>query len=451
MIVPWTNGNAANVALCTAVGDQSNCQITTDGSGGAIVVWEDKRDGTNTKAYAQRVSNTGKPLWITDGVLLSTAAGWSYLPQLVEDGAGGAIVVWQGSPIPGEYRIAAQRIDASGNILWATDGVIISAGPNPKQGPHVATDGIGGAIIAWMDERNGVDYDIYANRIDGSGIVRWAVDGIPICDAIKDQSSCQITSDGQGGGIIAWEDWRAGNPEGDIYAQRVDGTGTTLWTLNGVSVCQAVGIQQNVQLVSDGTGGAFFTWEDYRWGTFWAIYAQRISNSGLAWWASDGIELSLLNENSASCRIATDGQGGAIIVWQDQGPGLSPGVYAQRVSDSGLMQWPEGGLPICNILHAGGISPQIVSDGQGGAIITWEDTRADFLSPDIYSQHVDRGGAVLWAYQGVPVSTAQWDQTNPVIVADGNGGAVIAWTDGRLGLIEGFDIYAQGITSTGQD
>ena len=37
----------------------------------------------------------------------------------------------------------------------------------------------------------------------------------------------QLVSDGGGGAIIMWMDWRSGNA--DIYAQRVNGGGTVLW------------------------------------------------------------------------------------------------------------------------------------------------------------------------------------------------------------------------------
>ena len=46
------------------------------------------------------------------------------------------------------------------------------------------TDGAGGAIIVWADERWGTaDVDIYAQRIDGSGSPLWAANGAPVCTA----------------------------------------------------------------------------------------------------------------------------------------------------------------------------------------------------------------------------------------------------------------------------
>ena len=51
------------VSLCDETDDQTEPQIVSDGSGGAIVVWEDKRDGSARDIYAQRVDGYGNPLW----------------------------------------------------------------------------------------------------------------------------------------------------------------------------------------------------------------------------------------------------------------------------------------------------------------------------------------------------------------------------------------------------
>src|SRR5207244_5048690 len=45
-------------ALCTATGDQNYPAMTTDGSGGAIVAWEDRRGGASD-VYAMRVGPNG--------------------------------------------------------------------------------------------------------------------------------------------------------------------------------------------------------------------------------------------------------------------------------------------------------------------------------------------------------------------------------------------------------
>ena len=56
--------------------------------------------------------------------------------------------------------------------------------------------------------------------------------------------------------------------------------GTPLWTLNGVAICTTVNDQYNPTIVSDGSGGAIITWNDFRNGSDYDIYAQKIDENG---------------------------------------------------------------------------------------------------------------------------------------------------------------------------
>jgi len=48
---------------------------------------------------------------------------------------------------------------------------------------------------------------------------QWQVDGVPICTAVNDQYSPKIISDGTGGAIIVWQDERSGS-DWDMYVAR---------------------------------------------------------------------------------------------------------------------------------------------------------------------------------------------------------------------------------------
>jgi hypothetical protein len=87
--------------------------------------------------------------------------------------------------------------------------------------PGIASDGSGGAVVTWWDNRDGAstNIDVYAQRVDASGNVAWQKDGVTVCAASERQDSMQIVTDGLLGAIIVWEDSRG--DDDDIYAQRV--------------------------------------------------------------------------------------------------------------------------------------------------------------------------------------------------------------------------------------
>src|SRR5262245_21565712 len=135
--------------------------------------------------------------------------------------------------------------------------------------------GPGGAVMRWQDRRGGVNHDIYAQRLDPAGVPQWAAGGVPLCTAGGNDAYVTVTTDGAGGAIAAWQDYRSGTIS-DVYAQRVNAAGVPQWTVGGVAICTAVGNQENVTIVSDGAGGAIVTWQDSRGGTNVDIYAQRV-------------------------------------------------------------------------------------------------------------------------------------------------------------------------------
>src|SRR5258706_1554610 len=135
--------NNGNVALSAAASDQYGSTIVSDGAGGAIVTWIDFRSGTNYDIYAQRVNAAGVSQWAADGVALSTAADGQRDPTMVSDGAGGAIVAWFDRRSGTNYDIYAQRVNAAGVPLWTANGVALSAAANHQYSPTIPSDTAG--------------------------------------------------------------------------------------------------------------------------------------------------------------------------------------------------------------------------------------------------------------------------------------------------------------------
>ena len=444
----WSTDPSVNNPLCTAPDYQFPQKITSDGAGGAIVAWVDARNG-NSDIYAQRINAGGVVQWTTDGVALCVAANAQTDPAIISDGAGGAIVTWDDSRSGTRRDIYAQRINANGVVRWTTDGVAVCTANGQHFLPAIASDSAGGAIIAWQDLRGTSGYDVYVQRINPNGNAQWTANGVALCQALSDQDSPVITTDGAGGAIAAWVDYRSGTA--DIYARRITANGTLQWINAGIALCTATGIQENPVITSDGVGGAVVAWDDVRSGSTadHDIYAQWINASGVVQWATDGVAVCVAPYIQNSPAITGDGAGGVIITWYDGRDNIANHIYAQRVSAGGVAQWASNGVPVCRAGNGpyGQADPVIMSDGAGGAIVTWDDGgRNGPGDRDIYAQWINAGGVMQWTVDGVPLSTAPGDQYTPSITGDGSGGAIVAWTDYRT---QGNDIYAQSVDRFG--
>ncbi len=424
--------------VCTAGNDQINPAITADGSGGSIIVWQDIRNGNND-IYVQRTNINGDLLWTADGVVICTAGSSQEFPRITSDDNGGAIIIWQ------DYRngssdIYAQRVNAGGSVLWAANGIPLCTEVFDQFNVAVEADGLGGAILTWEDYRSNVVNcpDIFAQRVNSNGTILWTANGVDVCNEASAQHGPELESDDNGGAFITWYDQRAGDY--DIYTQRVASGGAVQWTTNGVATCTMATDQLMPDICSDGAAGVIITWHDFRSTNEYDIYAQRQGPDGAVVWAVDGV---VMNNNVGYDQInpviVSDGAGGAVLAWQDYRTGTTSDIYAQRVAAAGAVLWTATGVIICTA-EGDQINPQIVTDNNSGAFVTWEDYRS-ISNSDIYVQRIAANAAINWPATGYLICDADGNQSFPTMADDGIAGAVVAWQDQRNG---NWDIYAQG-------
>jgi hypothetical protein len=158
-----TNGRAvSNAALI-----ESRPLAVTDGAGGAIVNWQGFTVHLNM--YAQHLTAAGivDPTWPAGGRPLTHANRAQSHAAIVSDGAGGALLAWQDT-----LHVMAQHVLASGALDagYPDTGRVLVDLPSPQGGPAVAATGASGAIVSWTDTR-GVAPNIFAIQVLAAGTV----------------------------------------------------------------------------------------------------------------------------------------------------------------------------------------------------------------------------------------------------------------------------------------
>ncbi len=375
--------------VCTASNSQSTPIIIADSSGGAIIAWQDSRTGGSLDIYVQKLNSDGYIQWTGNGVPICTGQTSVVLGHMVSDGDGGAIITWQDRR--NFYNdIFAQRVGSDGTIQWAANGVAVCTAIMHQENPSISYDGAGGAIIAWQDDRNNMD-DIYAQRLDASGSAQWTPDGIVIYENEQQQRYPQLIEDGSGGAIIAWAD-RRNTIDFDIFAQRVDANGNLLWGTSGSAVSARMYNQMDCRLVHMGSGEAIVTWIDYRSVSSSDVYAQKINASGVAQWTPNGVAVCGATGDQLNAQIISNGSGGAFITWDDQRNGTdNVDVFAQNINADGTAAWTANGEVICGA--AGNQrTPQLTTDGSNGTVIAWADNRGGTYK--VYCHRVNAAGDI---------------------------------------------------------
>lgn len=432
------NHTPSGAPVCAANGDQHHPVTLADGNGGAFVVWTDLRNG-NYDVFAQRINSAGNPLWALDGVPVCTAAGQQDRPKVISDGAGGVIVAWEDGR-GANYDIYAQRLNADGVPQWTTDGVVVNNAAGDQFDPTIATDGLGGAIIAWIDYRAGSTSDIWCQRLNSAGVKQWFPNGNSIVNATGDQDSPAIVTDGQNGIWATWVDRRNASNY-DLYYRRVAANGFPQGPINGLPMCTSIGDQLAPVIASDNAKGALVAWYDSRSG-YYDVYAQRVNAAGTALWGANGDSVCAYLGDQQYPEIISDGADGAFVAWEDS-RNFVDDLYAQHLDGLGQRTWAANGAPLC--LAPGTQSePHLLADGQGGMLAVWQDARSGAY--DVYSQHLDATGTPIFGASGMAVCTAGDQQFYPSLVSDGRGGAIVAWEDDRNFVS---DIWAQRVLPAG--
>lgn len=411
-----------HVAVCTATGSQSNFQAVSDGAGGAIVAWVDARAGANTDIYAQRVSAAGVPVWTANGVAVCALAGVQDQLEMVSDGAGGAILVWTDLRNLSHRDLWAQRLDASGTKLWATNGVQVTGAANDQMQPRVAADGSGGALVCWTDKRSTTSTDVYAQRLSPAGALLWTnsgftLHGVPVANTAGFQYG-RIVADGTGGAFVAWSDSAGGNY--DVKAQRLAAaTGLEQWTAGGVAVIADAAVQYFSNVISDGAGGILVTWSQT---TLHYMYAQRLDSNGTRMWATSGSVISgFIDDQSFQHRIIADGTGGLFAI----DAFAAAAATAVRYSGYGLAAWAQ---PVG--LGTGGAyssALDLAPDGEGGCVVVAVDDLGG-----VSAWRLNGSGANQWATAGEPIQRMT-PSSDLALVPTEDGRYIVVWSGGFAG------------------
>lgn len=353
------------------------------------------------------------------------------------DGRGGAIIAWEHSTGE-EGDVYVQLLDASGAAGWQENGMRVCELPGDKSQPLLVADGMGGALVFWWAAQT---YErgagLYGQRISPGGEFLWAADGVLIYANGSTLSFPKVIPDGSGGAIVVWKSRGEGDP---VRGQRVNSNGVLVWPAGGVPVSNGEWyIQDSAKLDPDGDGGAFVTWRQCpdAW-RGWDIYAQHFSTSGTLLWNPSGVPVCTERGVQEAPHVIHDGTGGAIIAWHDTRNSSSINfgsydIYAQKVNEDGSPGWVPGGVQVCGNDEYQS-NPKLIPDGEGGALVFWSDARS--LHPYYragFFQRLNAAGEPLWQQDGIA-----WDITAPAqtfhVVSDGHGGALVGWRTVVRGL-----------------
>jgi hypothetical protein len=279
--------------------------------------------------------------------------------------------------------------------------------------------GGGDATVAWSGKKNDAQPNkgLYAQKVDTNGDFLWE-GGLTLAEPAGNVNAPSISVNADGSAVAVWQDDRTGGNK--LYAQKIDPVGNTKWTTNGVALANTPGTQNVPSLVSDGQGGAVVVWEDWQGGlpSQSNVYAQRIDADGNLKWGNSGKTASTAGGYRNQPSLVSDGSGGAVVAWHEEN---GSDVYGQKLDAAGSRQWGNSGKPLSTASMCQ-TYPTVVMTPDGDFVTVWNDNRAG--DQDIYSQKFNQNGDPVWSKETSLArdSNIFFEEPKPVRV-QGNGWA----------------------------
>jgi hypothetical protein len=313
--------------------------------------------------------------------------------------------------------------------------------------PKIATTSDGGAWLGWFDQRSG-SYAVYLQRLDAAGVEQLTPGGLLVSANPQSTSlvDWDLICDSQDHCVLTFTDTRAGG-DLDVYAYRIAPDGTFVWSSNGIALSVNGDYEPNPRVCE--TSGLFaFVWANTGTQT---IRHQLVAPNGTPLFPQDGLAIAAdPGAQPGFCRVVAADNGGYVVSWVRTIAFLgNKHVHAQKFDATGTPLW-NGGVRV-PVFDGGSVpiahEPRLVADGNGGVLVAWH-----FASGSLFScrvQHLLPNGAEAFPHDGVNVSNSANSKFDPAVVwQPALQNALVVWNERNLGQTS-WGIFAQRLDATG--
>jgi len=219
--ISWSTPETLNSNADSDMNQDYFSDVISDGSGNWIAVWESgDTAGIDTDIFYSR-STDNSVSWSEPETLngnADTDSGSDWSPEVTTDGAGNWVAVWE------SYESLHGTAGSDGDIFvarstdngasWSTPMTLNSnanSDIDEDRWPKVTTDGVGNWVTVWYSSENlggtvGWDHDIFVSRSTDNG-ASWSATATLNSNATSDEGTdriSRITTDRLGNWVVVW-------------------------------------------------------------------------------------------------------------------------------------------------------------------------------------------------------------------------------------------------------
>ncbi|HPS39899.1 MAG TPA: T9SS type A sorting domain-containing protein [Candidatus Cloacimonadota bacterium] len=298
--------------------------MTLDQGGNPIVTFQDIRTGSNNVFVYKYSAFVDENLWGNNGIQLSNDTSTeiaNYTPIVINTADDNTYVAWMrmGGDV-GEIRL--QRIGTGGTVLWGEGGQPFNSTAGDCTWPQFVLSDNNTLLMKyyvdsgpyWAPTRH-----MYVTKLTPDGVSSWTT---PITTAGGISAWNQIIgfeSDGSGGAVLAWYDDRNSDMVNEAYVARITSSGALTTAENGSLVTGNTGNQQYYPKLAVDTAQqriyVFYRITDADQIST-GLGCQKLDYSGNQGWGAGGMSPETLSSYSVSPLYAYMTNSGAVCVYE---------------------------------------------------------------------------------------------------------------------------------------
>ncbi|MCA9936983.1 MAG: PQQ-binding-like beta-propeller repeat protein, partial [Anaerolineales bacterium] len=479
----------AEFPVTTLPADERNPRFANGASSSSQLIWQQDNGATTSwDLYAQPLNNSGQ--LSGSRFVVQETSGQQIGAAIASQEDGSYLAVWYDDRY-GDFDIFAQRLQ-SGTI--ESGEFLAHPAPGGQTQPQVAYNPVDDEyLVVWQDYRSGKDWDIYAQRVDGSGSLLG--ENIVVNATSGTHQVAPQVAYGNGDYLVVWQDYVSEKESYYIiYGQRVTANGTLTGNPSPFSRDVKTPKEIPTSITYNPATGQYLIVSQYQsteydydtdiWGWFvtdggsvsdpfqvTSSPSLPESDAVVTYNADDAQYLVLYetpdgfrNRDILGIRLSSSGTllgstinlavGGAdageadviylpqmgdyFVVWSGS-VGQLPGnnhIYGQRVSPTGVLT---GSMTAITAESGHVLSPRIAPDGKGGALVVWPRYLYPTGGYDLNARRLDADAQPLGnVFEVVGLDETQ-ESPIPVIAGNGSDQYLLAWQDDSA---ENWDLYA---------
>lgn len=420
----WSDDSTMHQVVADGAGEQVQPKIAPTADGGCYISWFSSVSGYDVRL--QRLDASGNEMWAHNGILVADR-GFSSTQDydLDVDTSGHAVICFRDDRFGGT-KITAQRFAPDGTPTWGANGIQFGNGTDFVASPDIATTTDGNTVVGWINEA-----DSHFAMISQAGAVLW---NTVLNDAGGDSIQLASMHGSDNGSVIAsWVQYSNFLGPKHLYAQKLDSSGNESWA-SRVAVYDGGSLQFGnfPEFVTDGSGGAVFSWYDTA--NALRVYAQRVLSTGAEAFSHNGVNVSTSNRDQVSPTVTFYPHNNTTyIAWVElDNNQSSQGVYAQRLNVSGNHTWTNGGNIVSPIdgLESSSINTHI---SDGNLIVSWIENNGTFGQDKVLARAVAPSGVSAWPSGTIEVASDLADRSRLTTALSSDGFVIAGWQAGGTG------------------